>query len=82
MGQGLVVETTEFVNRRVRIGRRLKICEEPLGAIAATQCGNTSLQLFADADLGGNVPAFAQNMIMPQIVKVLFTSLRTKSTWV
>jgi len=43
--------------------------------------GEVEVQLFADVDLGGNVPDFLQNMIMPQIVKVMFTSLRKKSTW-
>jgi hypothetical protein len=43
--------------------------------------GEVELQLFADVDLGGNVPDIVQNMIMPQIVKLMFTSLRNKSTW-
>jgi len=43
--------------------------------------GEVDVQLFADVDLGGNLPDFVQNMIMPRIVKVMFTSLRTKSTW-
>ena len=43
--------------------------------------GEVEVQLFADVDLGGNLPDFVQNMIMPRIVKVMFTDLRRKSTW-
>jgi hypothetical protein len=43
--------------------------------------GEVEVQLFADVDLGGNLPDLVQNLIMPQIVKIMFTSLREKSTW-
>lgn len=42
--------------------------------------GEVELQMIGDVDLGGNIPDFVQNMIMPQVTKWMFATLRKVST--
>lgn len=41
--------------------------------------GEVRLQAIVDMDLGGNVPYFVKNLIMPQAVQLLFESMRKLS---